>query len=150
MRKRAPAVNEWAARLWNIAPEVFENAPTTEGLPSLLEPLFAAVADVYLPYLTANAAAHAAGKKRVSYDVQGVRFTEPVKPYRVWCLEQLRRQLLALDRTAQDVVQDAMGCEHAFNVLTQSHEGDAPAGLGDLPIDPARRKKPVDSWWRGR
>jgi glutathione S-transferase len=146
MRERAPGVQEWVARMWNLRPARFENAPMPAPLPSLLEPLLEAVADIYLPYLAANAA----GRKRVSYEAQGVRWSEPVKPYRVWCLGELRRELSLLDSDQNGAVRRALQRDGAVAILDQASGGTVPAGLGELPIRPDADKKPVDSWWRSR
>jgi glutathione S-transferase len=55
MRERAPGVQEWVARLWNLRPARHAAAPFTDHLPDGLDGLLAAVTSIYLPYLDANA-----------------------------------------------------------------------------------------------
>ncbi len=48
-------------------------------------------------YLSANAEAWLAGRRRFDVTIQGVRYVRvPTSRYRVWCLEQLRRHYEAL------------------------------------------------------
>jgi len=150
MRERAPAVQEWVARMWNTTPARFAGAPLPDTLLPLLEPLLNAVADVYLPYLAANEEAYAAKQKSVSYEAQGVRWSEPTKPYRVWCLHELRRQLSLLDDDAKAGVRRALNRDRAFAILERTSTAAPPPGLGELPIRPGGGKKVVDSWWRAR
>jgi len=58
-----------------------------------------------LPYLHANAQAFEAKTKKVSYQTQGVNWSVPLAPYRVYCLNQLRQNYQALaadDKTTID------------------------------------------------
>ena len=157
MRERAPHVLEWTARMWSLAPERFATAPLSTALVADLAPLLGAVASIYLPYLDANAAAYAAGQKRVRYDVQGVTFDEPTKPYRVWCRDRLQRRLVALDAASRVAVERAFGSaalaagadSTALERLARPSPKPAPAIVATLPIASTTvHPKPVDSWWR--
>ena len=150
MREKAPGVHEWVARMWSLKPVAFELAPMPEELPTRLEPLLGAVSSIYLPYLAANAAAHAQGKKDVEYDVQGVSWSEPVKPYRVWCLGELHPELMALSEDDRAIVAAALDHADALAILENEPASTASSGLAELPIAAGSRTKPVDSWWRGR
>ncbi|MFN8599633.1 MAG: glutathione S-transferase family protein [Candidatus Binatia bacterium] len=147
MRERAPAVHEWVARMWNLRPERVAAMPMPERIPDDLGRLFATIADVYLPYLDATAAAYANGEKRVTYDVRGTAITEPVKPYRVWCRDRLRDALLALDATARGSVERALGAAATARLTTPSAKP-VENLIAELPLTAPPKAKPVDSWWR--
>ena len=147
MRERAPAVHEWVARMWNLRPERIDAMPMPERIPDDLGRLFAAIAEVYLPYLDANAAAYAKGDKRVTYDVRGTTITEPVKPYRVWCRDRLRAELLRLGDDARARVDHAVGASTTTR-LAQASPKPVENLIPELPLTAPPKAKPVDSWWR--
>jgi glutathione S-transferase len=147
MRERAPGVQEWVARVWNLRPDRFASKPPPDRVPDDLGAIFETVTRVYLPYLEANAAAHATGERRVRYQVQGTTFTEPTKPYRVWCRDRLQHRLAGLDEPARAEVRRALGSTDAVARLAVPSPKPAEDVLGSLPVT-ARRAKPVDSWWR--
>jgi glutathione S-transferase len=90
MRKRAPAVFEWQARLWNTrASQV--RGELVPDIPKDWAPFLDDIGQAYLPYLCANAEGFSAGRSRHDVEIQGVRYRDlPVSQYRVWCLERLR------------------------------------------------------------
>ena len=147
MRERAPAVHEWVARMWNLRPERVDAMPMPERIPDDLGRLFATIAEVYLPYLDANAAAYAKGANVVTYDVRGTAISEPVKPYRVWCRDRLRAELLGLDEGARGAVERALGAAGAAR-LAQPSPKPVENLIPDLPLTAPPQAKPVDSWWR--
>jgi len=149
LRARAPAVQEWVARMWNAHPERFAGAPLPETIPGDLAPLLGWVARDYVPYLDANARAHADGEERVRYEAQGASFDEPVKPYRVWCRDRLQRALAALDANERGAVERALGAS-AVGRLAAPSPRPAEDVVGTLPIAANARRRPVDSWWRRR
>ena len=148
MRERAPGVQEWVARMWNLRPERFAAKPLPDRLPDDLGALFESVTRVYLPYLEANAAAYAAGEKLVRYEAQGTTFTEPVTPYRVGCRDRLHRRLADLAEPAKAELRRALRSSEAVERLAAPSPRPAEAVIGALPVT-ARRSKTVDSWWRG-
>jgi glutathione S-transferase len=148
MRERAPGVYEWVARMWNLRPERIATAPLPETLPDDLGALLASVARVYLPYLEANATAHAADRDRVRYSVQGVTFEEPVKPYRVWCRDRLQRALVGLDPGARETVRRAVADDLALEGLARPSARPAEDRIEALPLRARKPGRPVDSWWR--
>ena len=150
MRERAPGVYEWTARMWNLTPAAFEHAAPITTVPSGLEPLLQAVTSIYLPYLLANEAACAAGADHVEYRVQATDWREPAKPYRAWCLQQLRRHFAALRKDEQDTVHAALADEDAVTTLRAAPKAEFPDPLPPLPITASAVDKPVDSWWRKR
>jgi glutathione S-transferase len=147
LRARAPGVLEWVARMWNTRPDRFARAPLPGAIPADLGALLGLVARDYVPYLDANAKAHANGAARVRYEAGGVTFDEPVKPYRVWCRDRLQRALVALDGGARGDVERALGAT-AVTRLAAPSPRPAEDVLGPLPIEPEARRSPVDSWWR--
>jgi glutathione S-transferase len=148
VRARAPGVQEWAARLWNLRPERFAGAAPVVTVAGDVQPLLAAVASVYLPYLQATAAAVAAGKKRVSCRVQGVAWSEPAKPYRVWCLAELQRRYAELRAAERSEVAGLLGDPAAAAILAAPPVAHEAPIVGRLPLRGEAQRKPVDSWWR--
>jgi glutathione S-transferase len=148
MRERAPGVQEWVARMWNLAPARIAAAPLPERVPDDLGALLAAIARTYLPYLEANAAAYAAGDDRVRYSVQDTAFDEPSKPYRVWCRDRLQRDLVALDPAARAEVERAVGATDALARLAVPSPKPVESVIEPLPLRARPEAKPVDSWWR--
>jgi glutathione S-transferase len=147
MRDRAPGVLEWVARMWNMKPQRFSSAAQIDDLEHDLDPLLEPVASVYLPYLAANQDAVMAGKEVLSYEALGVHWTEPAKPYRLWCLDQLRRAHSVLDGAARANIGDTLGAD-ASAILSSAPTGKCD-GLADaLPIRDKTREHPLDSWWR--
>ncbi len=105
IRQRAPAVLEWVARLWNTRLADCP-APVYGPVPDDLGPLLAAIGREYLPYLNANAAAVAAGKKRFDVEIGGVAYRGArYSRYRVWCLAELRRHVEQLPEPAREAAQ---------------------------------------------
>jgi glutathione S-transferase len=147
MRERAPGVQEWVARMWNLRPDHVAAMPLPASCPDDLGALADAVAGVYLPYLDANAAAYAAGQAHVEYDVWGVVFREPVKPYRVWCRDRLHARFVALDAGAWGAIEAVLGSDAVGRLRAQSPKP-AEDLIGPLPLRGGARARPVDSWWR--
>lgn len=113
MHHQAPAVWEWAARLWNFGRH--ENAGSLlPGIPADWGPILSEIGEHYLPYLCANVDAVAAGRKRFDADIGGVRYRNARwSPYRVWCLRQLRAHFNALSSQEQNLARDLLmqhGC----------------------------------------
>jgi hypothetical protein len=89
MRDHAPAVYEWLARMWNAGTRDDLGAWPLEW-PGGLAPILDEIGRCYLPYLEANAAAHAQGQKRVRWSCEGTAYDTPVHAYRVQCLQTLK------------------------------------------------------------
>jgi len=149
MRERAPGVHEWVARMWNLRPAKLGSMPIPERLPDDLGALLRDVTEAYLPYLEANAAAYARGEARVRYALDGTTFTEPVKPYRVWCRDRLRSRLRALDEAGRAEVRRAAGSDALFARLSEPSPKPVEDRIGALPLRSRAASRPVDSWWRG-
>ncbi len=148
MRQCSPGVHEWVARMWNLNPARVAQGRLPDTLPDDLGPLLGLVAQIYLPYLEANARAFAANEKRVHYTVQGVRFDEPTKPYRVWCRDRLQGELAALAPGERAAVESTAAWSEALTLLGIPSPKPAQDPVGELPIPASEARKPVDSWWR--
>jgi glutathione S-transferase len=147
MRERAPGVQEWVAAMWNLRPERLRAAPLPDRVPDDLGALLDTVSGVYLPYLDANAAAHARGEKHVRYQARSTTFVEPVKPYRVWCRDRLQRRLVGLDEPAAAEVRRVLGPETVARLARPSPKP-VENVIPSLPLPSSSRRKTVDSWWR--
>jgi len=148
MRERAPGVQEWVARMWNLQPHRFSSAPLPDRCPEDLDALLEVVTGVYLPYLDANAAAYARSEKLVRYQVQGTTFSEPVKPYRVWCRDRLQRRLVELDDAGRAEVQRVLGSKEVVARLATPSARPAENVIASLPLAEGSGSRAVDSWWR--
>mgnify|MGYP001823175058 CR=1 FL=1 len=149
MRATAPGVQEWVARMWNMKPARVSSVAEVEAIPSDLDDLLEPMAAIYLPYLLANEAAVLAEEAQVSYEVQDVAWTEPAKPYRLWCLDQLRRSYQSLDDDARSRVATALADASAEKALSMPPSGRGDHLIGDLPYPAdAQARTPSDSWGR--
>jgi glutathione S-transferase len=100
MRDIGPSVYEWLGRMWNSG--ALENLGEWQSEMSAdLQPFWDEIGTCYLPYLVANARAHAANSKSFTWTVEGVTYTTPVHPYRVTCLATLRIEFQALSAAAK-------------------------------------------------
>jgi glutathione S-transferase len=118
MRERAPAVApDDLAQFWKMASQQ------------------------YLPYLAANAAAVAARKKIVSYEVDGLAWRVPASPYRAQCLVALQQRFAALTPTDQSSLQHLL--DKGADILA------APPQACVSPPHGSSRT-PVDRHWNGR
>jgi glutathione S-transferase len=147
LRERAPNVQEWVARMWSLRPDRFAALPAPETIPDDLGALLDAIRGVYLPYLDANAAAYARGDEVVTYTVASTTYSDPVKPYRVWCRDRLQSRLTGLDGAARAEVERALGADATARLGTPSPQR-AESIIEGLPLTAPRAAKPVDSWWR--
>ena len=148
MRDTAPGVHEWVARMWNMKPQRFSTAAQISAIPNDLEALLAPVASAYLPYLAANQTAVVAGDQEVHYEALGVSWAEPAKPYRLWCLDQLRRAYQELDDAARVRIADVLGPD-AEAILSAARSGTCDNLIPPLPIPATGSGLPVfDSWGR--
>lgn len=121
MRRRASAVYEWTARLWNesitrLGTQQTWQWPEGDHWSRLLE----RVAGDYLPYLAANANAWQSGQKRFDFEGQSISFHGTITTqYRVWCREQLRQHYQALDETSRSKVDALFAPYGGLDALTK-------------------------------
>ena len=100
MRTEGPAVYEWVARMWNCK-QGSADAFMTE-VPSDAAPMLQEIAETHLVQLRGNADAYANQQKKFDLVIQGCQYRDlPVSRYRVYCLEQLRREFSQLSDDAQ-------------------------------------------------
>lgn len=145
MRREAPAVYAWLARLWAGA----SSATPSAGMPQWQWPqgpgwedVMARIQRDYLPYLQANAEAFAAGRKRFDFVGYSQQFPGTVvHRYRVWCRERLQQRARSLSADDQQRVAQLLGPGSGWQHLIQ---GDIIAsGLAQqyqLPIAPRQAK----------
>ena len=102
MRCRAPGVYEWVARMWNAQGSDVAPALISE-IDEPVSALLREACETHLVQLRENAAAFASGLKRYDQEIQGCRYERvPSSRYRVWCLEELRREWSELDDAARE------------------------------------------------
>jgi glutathione S-transferase len=120
MRHRAPGVYAWVARMWNTRAR--DAAPAwvaTNDEP--LADLLVEVCETHLVQLRANAAAFARGQVRHDQEIQGCRYRSvPTSRYRVWCLEELRREWRMLDDDARASLHALLPETHAAVIWAES------------------------------
>jgi glutathione S-transferase len=113
MREMAPAVFEWAARVWNARASV-TGGDLLGHVPDDWGPILDSIGSAYLPYLCANAEAWKAGQSHFDVDIEGAPYRRiRIARYRVWCLEELRRHVDELSEPHQLEVRarlEAHGC----------------------------------------
>jgi glutathione S-transferase len=127
MRHQAPAVYEWAARLWNFSLQDC-SGELLQGIPGDWGPILDEIGGHYLPYLCDNVDAVASGQKRFNTEVGGVRYRGARwSRYRVWCLQQLRNHFQALAPEDQSVVQALLELHDCWEPLWRH---------ASLPIEP--------------
>jgi glutathione S-transferase len=110
IRARAPRVLAWAERMLEPRAEgAFEPWP---ALAATLTPLLREeVAEVFLPWSAANAAALAAGEKRFRVELRGRPFEQETQKYHARSLAALRARYAAVaDRSALDPILAGTGC----------------------------------------
>ncbi len=131
MRRRAPAVWEWVARVWNARASRVSGALVT-GVPAEWGPILDQVGSAYLPYLCANAEAWKAQRRTFDVVIQGVQYEHlRTSQYRVWCLERLRAHCDALTEGARREVcalLERRGCWEPLWRVANPSSGHEPDG----------------------
>lgn len=150
MRDGAPAVLEWVGRMWNLRPDgAWTAAPLPTGVPDGLDGILETVAGKYLPYLVANEAAFRRRMRRFSHtDAEKVTWHLQVSPYRVHCLDALRRDFATLPPSAQAALESRLGAAIVGVSLGAQRIPDAPSPIAELPIRRLPAARPLDRWWR--
>ena len=114
MRRRAPGVFAWQARLWNARAST-TSTELVDTLPADLDPILKDIGDGYLPYLNANAEAWHRGLARFDPMIQGVQYRAvPVSQYRVWCLEQLQQFARSVPEEHKATVQSKLEAQDCW------------------------------------
>lgn len=121
MRRRAPAVYEWLARLWNATAEKLGPEQTwTWPSGDHWQPLLRRIAREYLPYLHQNAVAFRDSKKRFDFAGERLAFKCTVTThYRVWCREVLQRSYQALGENDRARVQELFAAQGGLGALEE-------------------------------
>lgn len=136
MQVRAPAVNEWVARLWNTRQSEVRGDWAGPGtLPTGWSPILRDIGEAYLPYLHANACAWRDKQSRFDHTVQGVTYRRlPTVQYRVWCRERLQQHFNALPVDAKPQVQKVLEQHGCWAPLWA--DGEIPSHLHDQSQPP--------------
>ncbi|MFO1408333.1 MAG: glutathione S-transferase family protein [Steroidobacteraceae bacterium] len=100
VRARAPAVENWVARLADASGVEGEWATSPVGTPAQ-RALLGMVGRVYLPFLAANARALAAGEAAVALTIDGHPFVQPAFRYQGKCWREIQERWRALDEPAR-------------------------------------------------
>ncbi len=118
MRKRAPLVYEWVARLWAARASSADGPFVPAGtLPNAIGPLLRDIGRDYLPYLAVNAEAYSMNARRFDHPVGGVVYRhQRTDRYRVWCRERLHEHFKALPDEVQTRAEETLrehGCQES-------------------------------------
>lgn len=105
----------WVERVEDLsgASVLDEDWFTPETVPDTLRALLTEVGRVYVPFMLANAAAHAQGAPKVETTIDGQPWVQKTFPYQAKCLRWLREAYAGLgpdDRLAVDAILDGTGC----------------------------------------
>ena len=147
MRRRAPAVYEWLARLWNA--NVDKLGPSQTWVwpqADCWQPLLRRIAREYLPYLHQNAVAFRDSRPR--FDFQGERFRfegTATTHYRTWCrqeLQRLHRSLAPADRGRVDGLFATAGGLDALHADGVIESGMSEQFQLPRPAKPGRERRP--------
>ncbi len=101
MRRRAPGVYAWVARMWNT--QASREAPSlVQQIDEPLSALLREACETHLSQLRQNAEARGRNLGRYDQLIQGCQYKQvPSSRYRVWCLERLRAEWAQLDEPAR-------------------------------------------------
>ncbi|MEO0643873.1 MAG: glutathione S-transferase family protein [Pseudomonadota bacterium] len=112
MRKLAPAVFEWVARMWHARNQV--DPVFVDKVGAETHRLLREVCECHLGQLAANANAYSSGQSRFDMTIQGTLYRDiATSQYRVWCLEELRRRFAELGIDDQDEIKALLPFEQA-------------------------------------
>lgn len=136
MRNTAPEVANWVMRMWCLRPEHLADTAPIDSIPDDLSFFFDMVSNEYLPYLTANSEAVFRGQDSVSYTANGVAWHLPSAPYRVTCLNELRKRFRSLDAEAASRVREILSAGAVDQLMApltpMQQREDAEVGVGRL------------------
>lgn len=116
MREEAQRAESWLRQL--------DDASGIEGdwygvgdLPPMTKGMITYCAEIYLPFLAANATAIERGEETFTADLDGKSYSQGVFRYQVKCLGELKARYKALPEEARSVVDDLIG-EAGINILS--------------------------------
>lgn len=132
MRCRAPGVYAWVARVWNT--QATGAAPALiSKIDAPLSALLREACETHVVQLRENALAYEGGLKRYDQLIQGCQYEQvPTSRYRVWCLEELRREWAEIDNEARETL-----LEHLPEAEASVLWDNSPIGASEY--DPERR-----------
>lgn len=143
MRNRAPAVQEWVARLWNTKLTSLEPETSITEWPPELDGLFTIIEQEFLPYMRANEQAWQSIRKHFHFESAGVVFKVPAQAYRAWRYQRLRMRYKGLSQNAKDKL---LTLPHGIlAALGQSVEKQVKPTIETLPIASQQSEKLVKS-----
>lgn len=144
----APGVYAWVGRLWAAQASRFADATLEDFAAPEWDAVFAEIGRDYLPYLDANAAAHACGAKRFDWGEGLNRFPGvPVVRYRVACREQLLKAWQALSADQQQRVLQRLTLAGIGEWL--AHAAPVASGLAAEFVMPLAQRYPPARGWYG-
>lgn len=108
MRERFPFLMRWLMQLDDASGVEGDWAAADAPWPPAVIGLLAVAAEVYLPFLEANAAAASAGHETFRFRAWGMPYEQGTFRYQVRCLAELRAAYRALPVDARDRVDDAL------------------------------------------
>ena len=150
MRQTAPGVHAWLARMWNARASAFSeppqwSLPEGEGMNFILRD----ICSVYLPYLHQNACAFRDGQRRFDFSAGGLQLPGThTTDYRVWCRQDLQRQLAGLSDADRDRVVALLQPHGGVAALLA--DGEIDSGLDDELKIPFKARPPASAWHRAR
>ncbi|MGB1580940.1 MAG: glutathione S-transferase N-terminal domain-containing protein [Nevskiales bacterium] len=148
MRKQAPAVYEWLARLWNAkVSRMPQEQKIGDFSHSGWDWVLGDIVQTYLPYLADNALAWQESRKRFDFELPHVRYPQlPVSQYRTWCRGELQRAYAALTDSERQQVKTRFGSVDLDSLL-QIH-GIVTSGLEDEFALPLKRTPKRAKGWK--
>ena len=117
MRAEAQRTESWVRQLDDASGIEGEWMGAGDPLPEAVTGLLGLCAEVYLPFLAANAGAAAKGEDEFEVELLGRPFRQAVFRYQVKCLAELRRRLGELDASARERVRPALEEAGGWEVL---------------------------------
>ena len=104
MRERFPFLFRWLMQLDDASGVEGDWRPADAPTPAAVAGLLAVAAEVYFPFLEANAAAIAAGRDTFRFEAWGMSYEQGTFKYQVRCLAELRAAYRALPPAARERV----------------------------------------------
>lgn len=118
MRKEAQRTESWLRQL-DDASGVEGDWLEGDDLPAATKALITYTADVYLPFLAANAKATVAGEESFSIEIAGKSYSQGVFKYQVKCLNDLQARYASLSGSAKELVNGLIG-EASVKILASA------------------------------
>ena len=109
-RENAPRLRAWIDNLEDATSNAADENGwlSREAAATTLRPLLSEIGRTYVPYMQANAAAHAAGEKEVMVEIDEAPWTQASYAYQAKCLRVLRDNFATLAAPDQAAVRNAL------------------------------------------